>query len=238
MKRKQTGDAAPLISKEMNCSYDHLIQLIRRLPVVQQGDQSLPNELIHKIGHYFVVNPVQHHQVTAVKASSTVGRFPLGVVLEDNDATWWISANGSMPQGKGAEYMEFQLSPVVRRLSAVSIKIPPLPVGPLSVRTFHIAIPDTSTGISQLPMTSTTTTTTTSTAWIYATPELTVENKTGYQRFECSGIDAKSIRIVCTMNQISRFLGQNTNNQDDNNNNNANAANQFDAVGFYSIKFE
>jgi hypothetical protein len=226
MKRKQIGDAAPLIAKEMNCSYDHLIQLIRCLPVVQQGDQSLPDELIHKIGHYFVVNPVQHHQVTAVRASSTVGRFPLRAVLDEDDATWWISANGSMPQGKGAEYMEFQLSPVVRRLSAVSIKIPPLPVGPLSVRTFRISIPGNSVSQQQQQETSTTT-------WIHATDELTVENKTGYQRFELAlGIDARSIRIVCTMNQISRFLGQN--NQDENHN----AANQFDAVGFYSIKFE
>jgi hypothetical protein len=223
MKRKQAGDAAPLIAKEMSCSYDELIRLIRRLPVVLQGDQSLPNELIHKIGHYFVVNPVQHKQVTAVRASSTVGRFPLGAVLEDDDATWWISAMGSMPQGKGAEYIEFQLSPVVRRLTAVSIKIPPLPVGPLSVRTFRIAIPDDS--VSQP-----------TTTWTNATDELIVENKTGYQRFELSpGIDARSIRIVCTMNQISRFLGQNNEAEDENNNN---GANQFDAVGLYSIKFE
>jgi hypothetical protein len=219
MKRKQAGDAAPLIAKEMNCSYDDLIGLIRRLPVVQQGDQSLPNELIHNIGHYFVVNPVQHKQVTAIAASSTVGRFPLGAVLEDNDATWWISAMGSMPQGKGTEYMEFQLSPVVTRLSAVSIKIPPLPVGPLSVRTFRVAIPD-----SVSP-----------TTWINATDELTVENKTGYQRFELSlGIDARLIRIVCTTNQISRFLGQKNEVAGDDNNNN----NQFHAVGFYSVKFE
>jgi hypothetical protein len=229
MKRKQAGDAAPLIAKEMNCSYDDLIGLIRRLPVVQQGDQSLPNELIHNIGHYFVVNPVQHKQVTAIAASSTVGRFPLGAVLEDNDATWWISAMGSMPLGKGAEYMEFQLSPVVTRLSAVSIKIPPLPVGPLSVRTFRVAIPDVS--VSSRTITPTT--------WINATDELTVENKTGYQRFELSlGIDARLIRIVCTTNQISRFLGQNNEVAGDENNNNNNNNNQFHAVGFYSVKFE
>jgi hypothetical protein len=234
MKRKQAGNTAPLIAKEMNCSYDHLIRLIRRLPVVQQDDQILPNELIHKIARYFVVIPVQHKQVTAVRASSTVGRFPLGAVLEDDDSTWWISAMGSMPQGKGSEYMEFQLSPVVRRLSAVSIKIPPLPVGPLSVRTFRIAIPDsTSSAVSSHLQPSTT-------SWIHATDELTVENKTGYQRFELAlGIDARSIRIVCTMNQISRFLGQNNEAaEDENNNNNNNGVNQFDAVGFYSIKFE
>ena len=214
----------------MNCSYDDLIRLIRRLPVVQQGDQSLPNELIHNIGRYFVVNPVQHNQVTAAAAaSSTVGRFPLAAALEDNDATWWISAMGSMPQGKGTEYMEFQLSPVVTRLSAVSIKIPPLPLGPLSVRTFRIAIPDDSVSSQMTPTTT----------WINATDELTVENKTGYQRFELSlGIDARSIRIVCTTNQISRFLVQNIEVAgDDNNNINLNN-NQFHAVGLYSIKFE
>jgi hypothetical protein len=195
MKRKQVGDAAPLITKEMNCSYDHLIRLIRRLPVlvVQQQQQqqqggddngtttttttTLPNELIHKIGHYFVVNPVQHNQVVVTAASSTVGRFPLASVLDDNDATWWISAMGSMPSGKGAEYMEFQLSSVVRRLSAVSIKIPPLPVGPLSVRTFRICVPDeSSVSSSQL---TTTPPTITKTTWINATDELIVENKTG-----------------------------------------------------------
>jgi hypothetical protein len=78
------------------------------------------------------------------------------------------------------------------------------------------------------------------TTWINATDEFTVENKTGYQRFELSlGIDARSIRMICTTNQTSRFLGQNNEVAgDDNNNNNNNNNNQFHAVGFYSIKFE
>jgi hypothetical protein len=75
----------------------------------------------------------------------------------------------------------------------------------------------------------------TPTTWINATDELTVENKTGCQRFELSlGIDARLIRIVCTTNQTSRFLAQNNEVAGDENNNN----NQFHAVGFCSIKFE
>lgn len=60
------------------------------------------------------------------------------------------------------------------------------------------------------------------------------------QRFELpQGLDAKSIRIVCTMNQISRFLGQHAEVLAQQQDNNANMnANQFEAVGFYSIKFE
>ena len=48
-------------------------------------------------------------KVTVKRASSHRGDFPLDNVLHDDETSWWISANGSMPSGRGDEYMQFQL---------------------------------------------------------------------------------------------------------------------------------
>lgn len=72
-----------------------------------------------------------------VKASSNRGDFPLHVVLEDDERKWWISRPGSFTQGRGEEFLDFVFaSPSVVRVMGISI--PPMPMGPLSVREFAV----------------------------------------------------------------------------------------------------
>ena len=40
------------------------------------------------------------------------------------------------------EYVEYALGPSMRRCSTVAIRIPSLPAGPLSVRSFHLEVPN------------------------------------------------------------------------------------------------
>lgn len=102
----------------------------------------LPGEISHRIVDYLVVEGVQHEQVQVIGCSSTDGSHPLPTCLSPDEDTWWISAANTMPEGKGHEYVEFRLHPsTLCRLTCVSIKIPPLPAGPLSVRDFVIKAP-------------------------------------------------------------------------------------------------
>ena len=61
-------------------------------------------------------------------------------IMNRDHSTWWISAPSSMPNGGGAEWVEFDVSGGRRPVAAsqFSITIPPLPYGPLSVRRFHL----------------------------------------------------------------------------------------------------
>lgn len=255
----------PFIVQEMQSSYRELVQLIAHLPMVKQefpatapdttasafcsssSSSSLPQELIRKIASYFIIERVTHSQVQAIQASSTAGRFPLQEVLRDDDTTWWISSTGSMPKGRGHEYVQFRLGPVLRRLSAISIKIPPLPLGPLSVRTIRLDVlleeGATSSSLDMVPHHEE------QQQWkTVSTPShWTVENKTGYQKFELHPpIDAKVIRIVCLTNQMSRFLQNYDDAEEDEEEeeeegmgrNRHRVLHQFESVGFYSVLFE
>jgi hypothetical protein len=98
------------------------------------------------------------------------------------------------------------------RLSAVHISIPPMPRGPLSVRTLRL---DTLFGEE----------------WRAVTPILVVENRSGWQKLDLpKPIDVQKVWVVCLSNQASRVLGRGV------------APPEFDlsygAVGFYTIKFE
>ena len=95
---------------------------------------------------------VDSSSVEAVSASSTDDSQPdvchRNNVLTPNEDTWWISAAGSCPGGVGREWVAFKLSatsaPV--RVDRVALKIPPLPMGPLSVREFHLESADNPEG--------------------------------------------------------------------------------------------
>ena len=76
--------------------------------------------------------------VTAVSCSSSSMQHPLSEALTRDNSTWWISG-GCAPQ-----HIEFEINgpPQATLLQIVGITIPPLPQGPLSVRTFSIAYTD------------------------------------------------------------------------------------------------
>jgi hypothetical protein len=112
--------------------------------------------------------------------------------------------------GKGEEYIEFELGSTMVRLSAVHISTPPMPRGPMSVRTMRI---DSSSNP-------------TSGEWRPVTPVLVVENRSGWQRIELpEPVDAQYIRAVCLTNQASRFM-------------NEQRPGDFSSIGFFTIRFE
>jgi hypothetical protein len=122
-------------------------------------------------------NAVQMHRVT-VEASSTRGDFPLSAVLDENDKTWWISKPGSFSQGRGSEYLEFQFRSfsVVRVLG---LSIPPLPMGPLSVREFSVKAFVNKT-------------------WVPVSPLLRTLDKAGFQEFAIEPVTTRRLRVVCS----------------------------------------
>merc|ERR1711908_214287 len=66
--------------------------------------------------------------------------------------TWWISGlteeakSDFVPRSKLSrefrEYVEYKLGASAVRCDTVSIRIPSMPSGPLSVREFHVEVPD------------------------------------------------------------------------------------------------
>jgi hypothetical protein len=142
------------------------------------------------------------------------GTIPVlaALFIKQNYSRFLLQYNCCRNLGKGEEYVEFELGSTMVRLSAVFISIPPMPRGPLSVRTLRL---DSIAGGE----------------WRAVTPILVVENRSGWQRLDLpKPVDVQRVRVVCLSNQASRVLDRTTT-----------APPEFDlsygAVGFYSIKF-
>jgi hypothetical protein len=226
MKRRhsETHRNEPLVVMEMKCCYLELFWLIKRLPVCRgQHDQLLlPPEIIHKIAGFFTVRPVVSSDAEAILASSTSGQHPLSAALDESEATWWISQSESMTRGIGREHIEFRLSDRLCRLKQFSIKIPPLPMGPLSVRLLFL----------QKEVVTTTPANNNQTTWVSISPDWTVENKTGWQDYTLdSPVDAQNVRVVCLTNQMAELMFVQENEMD------GLTAQHYAAVGFYCVKF-
>lgn len=188
-------------------SYASLLQLIASVP--QEFGITLPLEILQNIAHYFTVGEVDSSKARALSCSSTSGQYSLEHCLVDNDNSWWISAVGSFRYGKGEEYVEIELGSTLVRVHSIGISIPPLPRGPLSVRTLRL---DSLVAGE----------------WRPVTPVLVVENRSGWQSIELpESIDVQTVRVVCLSNQASRFL-ESTRSEDQ----------TFAAVGFFTIRFE
>ena len=102
--------------------------------------KGLPNDIADCIADFFEIKSVVEDDVVVARASSSRGDYPLSVVLDDDDG-WWISSPGSMQYGHGEEWLQVDFSGeehTPRRVTAIGVRIPPLPMGPLSVRRFHL----------------------------------------------------------------------------------------------------
>jgi hypothetical protein len=105
-------------------------------------------------------------------------------------------ANG-FSRGKGREWLEFDLGKVEnicsrsnRRVSAVGVKIPPLPHGPLSVRRFFVEY--IKQGESK---------------WKACTDLLETIDVQNMQRFAlCPPVDATRLRVVMTMSALGSMI--------------------------------
>jgi hypothetical protein len=188
-----------------------------------------------------------------VNESSIVPRMPLSECLVDSDTSWWISQDSVEVE---PQYVEFALvsggsgsssssssssssnnnhTQSACRLSAVAIRIPPLPMGPLSVREFRLDAMTTATNFMDHGNSTTTSVlTATTTCWTPITSVYEVENRTGWQRFVLPnrGVDVSRIRVVCLSNQFGHLnLPPSPRRQ-------TTATAPYAQVGFYCVRFE
>lgn len=201
------------------CSYSELLALLETIEFDVLGSKSnicLPAELAKQVLQFLVIERVDPEAVEIVGCSSHDKIHPLAACLSEDETTWWISGDQSMPRGRGCEYVQLSVGPILRRLAAVSIKIPPLPQGPLSVREFRIDAPSTST-ISTIVDGG---------EWNAVSQVFTVDNRTGFQRFVLADpVDVHQVRLVCLTNQIDPFASEQV-------------PRRFECVGFFSVRLD
>ncbi|KAG7346658.1 hypothetical protein IV203_005727 [Nitzschia inconspicua] len=189
-------------------SYHDLILLLAKIPISR--DKTFPPEILTNVASFFTTARLDPSKTRALRCSSTSGQYSLDQCLVDTENSWWISATSSLRNGRGEEYVEFELGSTMVRLSAVYLNIPPMPRGPLSVRTMRI-------DASSNPTTD---------EWRQVSPVLVVENRSGWQRIELPDpVDVQYIRAVCLSNQASRFLSEHP-------------PADFNSIGFFTIRFE
>lgn len=216
----------PLVVLELGFSYGELCGLTQQIS--QATSIEVPLEIIDKISSFFVVERVNSSSVQVVRASSSNEQHPLSAALDPSESNWWISGPDSMPGGRGREFVEFQLSTKICRLQQFSIQIPPLPMGPLSVRQLRLEKYQPPQHEDEHPHPP-------GNPWIPISPIWTVENKTGWQTFTLDPpVDVQLVRVLCLSNQISMIIEQMEN---------ANLVEEDPmnlhlwSVGFYCVKF-
>lgn len=199
----------------------------------------LPLDVCQRIADFFVIEPVRMDQVEVLTCSSHDANCDPNNVLSDDENSWWISEPGSMPGGVGSQEIEFLLnnaSNSLRRIQEVCIKIPPMPQGPLSLRTFQIftTMGSNSAGIkfrrgASLGKAGGHLGSNDDTDWSLICHSH-VANHAGWQRFIVIPTDCLRLRLVCLANQISVFEGASDNEPD--------PYHRYAAVGLFSIRFE
>jgi len=172
-----------------------LHNLLQHLPILG-GVEVLLNEVLS----YVCIERVDSLSVRAVEASSQDGNISnndISYTLEDRLDRWWISGAGSCPNGKGKEWVSYDLCPNNNSGRSVQVNllrlvIPPLPQGPLSVRKFHLEASDTSAS-NEGP-------------WTAATEELTTLDSGDVQEWSIyPPIESRFVRIICRENAAAVF---------------------------------
>ena len=216
-------DASSQLLRQFPCTYDQLYgKLLETCFDEEDPSTTLPPELCKNVMSFLCVKPVEPDMVRATSCSSHDGIHDLGASLVDSESSWWLSRPGSMPSGRGQQWVQYTLDGQkgnMKRVSSVSIKIPPMPQGPLSVRQFCLQTFSFERG------------------WHAVTPTFTVKNKTGWQKFDFDGVDLEEVRLVCLSNQMAEYL---TNLRASNPTDQQLLAqlNRFESVGFFATRFE
>lgn len=228
---EESGGASALLVRDMHW-YTSLPELVETIhdsagrTSNTSGDDdatlSLPLDICQRIGDFFVIEPVNMIEVSVLSCSSHDRSCNPNDVLNEDENSWWISERGSMPRGVGRVVMEFGLNKTgnsLRRLREICIKAPPMPQGPLSLRTFQIRTTVSSKPRHDGDMND---------DW----QEILhghVASHAGWQRFRVAPTDCLRLQLVCLTNQISLFL-MDEGVLDRNH--------PYSAVGLYSIRFE
>mmetsp|Transcript_120063 Transcript_120063/g.224448 ORF Transcript_120063/g.224448 Transcript_120063/m.224448 type:complete len:306 (+) Transcript_120063:81-998(+) len=167
-------------------------QLIQRL--FGETGWGLPGDVAGKIADRLSLHILDPSEVSVSGCSSSRGDFPISAALNANENEWWISSAGSMPRGRGSEYLEFSFGKI-RRVSFVALKIPPLPHGPLSVREFHVMLPGEGK------------------SWVAAAQTLSFQTLDRGDLQELAlhpPCEAEKLRLVCTLNAAAASQGGET----------------------------
>ena len=218
-------DPHPILLRPTPSSYNVLLETLSTINFDPTGPRQpchLPPDLVKRVLSFLTVKRVQHEHVLATNCSSSDGIHPLQYCLWDNENTWWLSRHGSMPGGRGQEWVQFQLCRRNRlcRLSSVSLNIHPMPQGPLSVRDFLIQAFHLERG------------------WHPVTPVFSVGNRSGWQTFGFpEPVDVDEVRLVCLSNQIEEYMDSLLQ-KNPNDENILAHVRRFESVGFFSVKFE
>ena len=210
--------------------------------------QQLPTEIVTRIVQYLLLPRIQMEDVTAIACSSQHIAATSAVTtttnndridhrltllahcLTDDETTWWISEEGLNVR---PQFVDFHCLPQsdrihrVVRVRSVSIKIPPLPYGPMSLQQFvmqrrrplnqHASSPNNDNhndDNDDIP-------------WEAVSPVWTLDGHIlEYQTFDFpnAGVDVTHLRILCLSNQAS-----------------SSEVDRFNfpqMVGFYSIRFD
>ncbi|CAJ1336596.1 unnamed protein product [Effrenium voratum] len=140
----------------------------------------LPENVAVQVASFLQIRRLQLEEVQVTGCSSHRGDFPISAALNDREDEWWISDSGTCPGGQGAEFLEFRFA-ARRRVFFAGLKIPPLPMGPLSVREFHLMVPSGED-------------------WVCATPPMQTLNRGDMQEFALPPLECQSLRLMCTKN--------------------------------------
>jgi hypothetical protein len=148
-------------------------------------------ELVEHILGFLTINAVDMNQVEAIGCSSVAMHTDASSIqntLDPSSANWWISADGVAPGGVGREWVSYCIGgddgATPRRVEILSLKIPPMPSGPLSVRDFHLERAPTPDG-----------------PWAQASGMLrTLDTGARQDFFIDPPIEAPYVRIVCCRN--------------------------------------
>ena len=214
-------DPNPILLRPTPCSYDTVFATLSRLNFDPKSVEpcKLPPGLVKRVLSFLTVKCVKPEEVEATNCSSHDGIHPLPFCLLENETSWWLSSHGTMPGGRGQQWVQFQLSRNLRRLSSVSLKIPPLPQGPLSVREFCLRAFHLERG------------------WYPITPVFQLESRSGWQTFIFEGVDVDEVRLVCFSNQMEEHITSLRPNSLGDENIMAQLQ-RFESVGFFCVKFE
>ena len=221
VQNEEDNGGDPILVRPTPCTYDKLFDTLCTIDFDHKSNRprTLPPDLVEYVLSFLTVKRVKQEQVRATNSSSHDGIHPLAFCLYDHDSSWWLSSHGTMPGGRGQQWVQFQLSHNLRRLSSVSIKIPPMPQGPLSVREFCLQAFHLERG------------------WHAITPRFQAQNIVGWQRFHFPDVDVDEVRLVCFSNQMEEYIKKlrESNPGDDNL---LTQLGRFESVGFFSVRFE
>ena len=224
---KRLKKEMPLLVKNCPVTHRQLLDLLYTLDFdgksssLHQPPKVLPPEIAARVMSFLTVESVQASRVRPVCSSTHDLVHPLSESLSEGETTWWLTQQGSMPGGKGRQYIQYKLSHTLCRLRTVSLKIPPLPLGPLSVREFYLETFCVERG------------------WFKISPNYLVANKVGWQTFDLpnGGCDVDEVRVVCLRNQMAEFLEGLDMDMIRKRGFEADIR-RFSSVGFFSIRFE